>query len=292
MKKIVILGCENSHADIFLGFITSEKRYQDVKVVGVYSDDISAAQKLNEKYGVKVMNAYDEEVGKVDGVMVTARHGDSHYKFVKPYVQKGVTFFIDKPITISQTEAVELARLLRDNECKVVGGSCCKYDDVVQNLRKDFLENEDGETVGGIVRAPVNLENAYGNFFFYSQHLIDIMTGVYGFDVKSVAAFRNGSKVNVVFRYENFDITGIYYQGKTSCYYVGRCSENCVKGGTFIGGLGGVCYGREFEEYYKLLQGGEQPVSYNDFIKAVFVLNAIARSLENGKEESVETYEI
>mgnify|MGYP007011906764 FL=1 len=35
MKKIVILGCENSHADIFLGFIKNDATFSDTEVSGV-----------------------------------------------------------------------------------------------------------------------------------------------------------------------------------------------------------------------------------------------------------------
>ena len=86
MKKIVILGCENSHADIFLGFIKNDMKFSDIEVSGVYSDEKSAAEALSEKYGVKVMNAYDEAVGEIDGVIVTARHGNNHYKYAAPYI--------------------------------------------------------------------------------------------------------------------------------------------------------------------------------------------------------------
>ena len=84
-KKVVILGCENSHADLFLQFMQKHPvRYQDIEVVGVYTDEIEEAKKLNEKYGVYVMSSYDEMVGKVDGVINTARLGSNHYKYCQP----------------------------------------------------------------------------------------------------------------------------------------------------------------------------------------------------------------
>ena len=46
MKKIVILGCENSHANSFLDFIRDEKKYSDVQVIGVYSDEKEAMEKV------------------------------------------------------------------------------------------------------------------------------------------------------------------------------------------------------------------------------------------------------
>ena len=48
MKKIVILGCENTHADTFLGFIKNDADFSDVEVLGVYSDDKAAAESLAE----------------------------------------------------------------------------------------------------------------------------------------------------------------------------------------------------------------------------------------------------
>jgi len=43
----------------------------------------------------------------------------------------------------------------------------------------------------------------------------------------------------------------------------------------------------EFGKFYSLLCGGEQEISYDDFIAPVFVLNAIDRSIKSGKTETV-----
>ena len=101
-KKIVILGCENSHANAFLGFIRDKEEFSDVEVIGVYSHEREAAEKLNEQFGVPVLSSYEEAVGKVDGVIVTARHGDNHYKYAKPYIESGIPMFVDKPITFDE----------------------------------------------------------------------------------------------------------------------------------------------------------------------------------------------
>ena len=72
MYKVAILGCENSHANGFLDAVNNRKIVSDIAFVGVYSDDRAAAEKLHEQFGVPVMERYDELVGKVDGVMITA----------------------------------------------------------------------------------------------------------------------------------------------------------------------------------------------------------------------------
>ena len=45
-------------------------------------------------------------------------------------------------------------------------------------------------------------------------------------------------------------------------------------------------------DFYKLLCGEAQTKSYEDFIKPVFVMNAINRSFKSGKEEKVGSFEL
>ena len=77
-----------------------------IEIIGVYSHDKDASLKLNDMFGVPVMESYDELVGKVDGIIITARHGDNHYKYAKPYMESGIPMFIDKPITVSKEDAI------------------------------------------------------------------------------------------------------------------------------------------------------------------------------------------
>lgn len=290
MKKIVILGCENSHANQFLDFMKLEK-YSDVEVIGVYSDEKEAADKLSEKYGVYAMKSYDEFSGKVDGVIITARHGDNHYKYAKPYLADGIPMFIDKPVTVSETDAVEFMRECKKYNVRVTGGSCCKHVDRIRELKTDAVNQTDGKTVGGCVRAPLLMNSPYGGFFFYSQHLAEMSGEIFGRYPLSVFAVRTGDNVNVMFRYENYCTAGLFTEGNWT-YYASRASEKGVKGYSFPVTSSSECFLTEFDEFYGLLQGKAQSISYEDFIAPVFVLNAINRSLDSGKEESVRSFEL
>ena len=292
MKKIVILGCENSHADMFLGYWKENPKYQDLEVVGVYSDERAAAEKLAADFGVPVMDRYDEAVGKVDGVVITARHGDNHYKYAKPYIASGVPMFIDKPITVSEEDALRLARECQAAGVRLTGGSSCVHDEFVQTLKKEHEEKADGETLGGFLRCPINVNNPYGGFFFYSEHLVGVMMEIFGYDVKSVRAFRQDDKITVVFRYAGFDVTGLYVDMNFTCYSACRVSQHHVRSSEYPITVDSECFKIEFDEIYQLVNGAAQRRSYAQFIAPVFVLNAIAKSLESGKEERVNEYEV
>ena len=291
MKKIVILGCENSHADMFLGFMKGNEKYADLQVAGVYSDDKTAAEKLAEKYGVKVMSAYDEAVGRVDGVIVTARHGNNHYKYAAPYVKTGVPMFIDKPITVNEGEALKLARECKAAGVRLTGGSTCVHDERVQTLKNEHDNNKDGKTISGFIRCPINLKNNYGDFFFYSEHLVGIMSTIFGYYPESVKAYKNAEKITVVFRYKDYDVTGLYVD-KNNLYYAMRIAENGVHGEELPINELNPCFKMEFNSFYGLLCGEKQRLSYEDFIAPVFVLNAIQRSLDSGDEEKINKFEV
>lgn len=289
MKKIVILGCENSHANTFLNFIKKNEKFKDVEVLGVYSHERPAAEKLNATYGVKVMDNYDEFVGQVDGVVVTARHGDNHFKYAKPYIANGITMFIDKPVTISEDEALEFMQLCIKNGVKVTGGSCLKYADFIKELANDVKDEVGGKTLGGSLRGPVQLINPHGGFYFYAQHLAEMVMTPFGNYPKSVNAFQNDKLVNVVFHYENYDIHGMFVDGNYK-YYASRYTEEGAKASMFD--LSDNCFLEEFDHFYDIMSGKDQIVSYKDFIAPVFVLNAIERSLASGKEEKVKEYSL
>lgn len=283
MYKIAILGCENSHANEFLKHIIEDKAYTDIEVVGVYSDDIEAANKLNARFGVKVAESYDEFVGNVDGIVITARNGANHYKYAKPYIPYGIPMFIDKPITNTEEDAIQLKKDLMEHNVRVSGGSVLKYPQLIQDLKKVVREETYGEVYGGFLRAPVNMVNEYGNFYFYSQHLVQMMTEIFGYFPHYVQAFRKGKVITCVVRYEKYDVTLTYVDGITT-YFAGvnTLEKACIDKFGFDG-----CFQQEFASFYNILTGGAQEQTYDEFIAPVFIMNAIERSLNSGRLELV-----
>ena len=286
MYRVAILGCENSHADNFLKAVLEDKIVSDVEFVGVYSDEPETAQRLHQLFGVPVADSYDAFVGKVDGVIITARHGDNHYKYAKPYLDSGIPMFIDKPITCTEEDAAGFMQALKGRNVPVCGGSVCVLADYIRMLKQTVISGEQGNIIGGYLRAPVMMQSPYGGFFFYSQHLVQVMTELFGCYPNSVQAFPNGKNYNCVVRYDDYDVNIAFTQGNF-VYYASVSFEKAVLGDSYDCL---DCFEKEFMEFYRLLQGEAQKQSYEDFFAPVYVLNAIARSLESGKEETVHRF--
>jgi hypothetical protein len=88
----------------------------------------------------------------------------------------------------------------------------------------------------------------------------------------------------VLFHYEQYDCVGML------------CDHNYAYAACRMSESGAEClnipntedwYAREFAEFYGLLNGKAQPLCYEEFFSPVFILNAIDRSLQSGREELV-----
>ena len=288
MYKIAILGCENSHADAFVDYALNSGKISDVEIVGVYSDEEAANERLREKFGVYTAKSYDEFVGKIDGLMITARHGDNHYKYAKPYIESGIPMFIDKPICIDEKEAVTFMKELKENNVRITGGSCCVYDSLVQHLKSAIECGRYGKVFGGFLRAPLGSNEKYGGFFFYSQHLVQVMCEIFGYYPESVKMYEKGDVLTYVARYKDYDIVGEFVEGNYT-YYASVSLEKDVLGDTYP--IDASCFAIEFEHFYKLLKGEEQRQSYEEFIAPIAILNAMKRSLDSGNEEKINKIE-
>ncbi|MBR5527777.1 MAG: Gfo/Idh/MocA family oxidoreductase [Clostridia bacterium] len=285
MFKTVILGCENSHADSFLDLIANDPDFAEIEVIGIYSDEEESTKKLHERFNVPVMSSFDEAVGKVDGVIVTARHGNNHLKYARPYIAKGVSFFIDKPFTICPAEGEELVKLLESSGCLFTGGSSLKHCEFVKELKAQHNADENGKTVGGFVRAPIDRASVYGGFYFYAPHLVEIVAEIYGAHPKSVCANENVNGISALFRYDDFDVSGMYLD-KNYVYYAARHSEKGVCGKEFP--VDASCFKAEFAEFRDILCGKSYGQAASRMMAPVYIMNALEESMKNnGKEISV-----
>lgn len=286
MKKVIILGCENSHAWVMLNLLKKEKQFSDVEVVGVYSDEPDAMKKLHDEYGVKVLNTYRINPKTIDGVIITARHGDNHLKYALPYLSSGLPMFIDKPFAIKPSDAKKLVALAKKHKCKLVGGSILRFHSFINELKKDHENDVDGKTISGYVCAPIHSSSPYGGFYFYAQHLIEMITQIYGRYPLAINANKYKSNINVTFRYKDFSINGLY-QESTNKYYALRNAEKAIKSRAIDISNEYSCTLNEFKEFYDILHNKKQALSYKDLASPTFIMDAIVKSIKLKKEVKV-----
>ena len=283
--RIAILGTENSHAKAFAELIRNDSDFADIEIVGAYGYDDDANRRLSEAGLVtRFAKTPDEFVNEVDGVLVTARHGDHHYEYGLPYIKARKAAFIDKPFTVKEEYAQELITEAKKNDTLVCGGSSLKFLRELDEL-KTFIT--DKHVVGGHVNAPINMVNDYAGFYFYAQHLIEMMTGVFGYEVKNVLAYcpdQGRNRLSVIFDYGEFDVTANYTPNyEYSVTVLTEKASNRIATYTL-----GDCYKQELSEFVQMVNTGVLPHALEDLIKPVRLLHAIEKSYNEGHSVKVE----
>ena len=278
--KLAILGTENSHAAAFARLIRDDPDLSCFTVAGAYGYDEEANRKLAREGLVTEFGKRPEDfLGRVDGILVTARHGDLHYEYAMPYIEKGIPAFIDKPITVKEELADSLFSAAEKSGALLCGGSSLKF------LRKldgitDFIYGR--KILGGSLSAPVSMVNDYAGFYFYSQHLVEMLLRVFGGGVKRLFAYcpdERENRVTVLFDYGPFDVTAHYYAGYEYTVTVhtdgGTCSMHTYD-------LGDI-YKRELMEYRDMVLNGRLPHSFEELRLPGKLMRAIEASYKTGK---------
>lgn len=291
MYKIAIIGSENSHARRFAKILhqghplLGNVPYSDFQIVGICGENPDENKYLQETYNIPEISDDPEHwVGKIDGVMVTARHGAKHFSYAKKYIENGIPAFIDKPITIDPEEAIELINLASKLGVPLCGGSAYALVDDTRFMKR-VAANAD-KIYGGSVSAPIDMKNPWGDFFFYSHHLVQMMLEIFGYDIESVFATGHEDSASFLAKYPEFEVSG---------HYGARCSATIYSSTDVYHrniDFDTDEYISEFHRFEHMVRTGKMIGTYEDLIKPVFVLNALHESIASGREVAVRKYSL
>ncbi len=290
MYKVAIIGAENSHCRHFASLLSpcrsngnnKEKIFPDVELIGICGDRDACAEAAKECSCPFFTDDYTAFVGKVDCVMITARHGGTHLEYARPYIEAGCAIWMDKPITASVADAYELLKLVKENGTLICGGSSLASAEGTLQMA-DYVRVNEQTVSGGHVTAPVNLVNEYGNFWFYSQHLVQMITTVFGQSIISVEARMSNDGVHALYHYPKYDVSAYFGAGYSITVYNGNYGAKSIA----VNLPENYCV-PELWHMYKMITEKITPQAPEEMVYPVFVIEATIRALNSGKCERVQ----
>ena len=294
MYRIGIIGTENSHAMAFSKIFnlpdseTGKPRYPDFRVVGVYGPDPDSPRKIMDEAGVDFIAKDPAEFfGKVDAMCITSRKGSLHYKYALPFVEKGISVFVDKPFTSDPAEGEALIEAAKKSGAKLCGGSCARLIPDVQilkNIVKGLIGK--GEFISASLNYAADPTSEYDGFHFYAPHLTEIVLEIFGKDLKSLATFeKKGSRISI-WRYADFDITLNYTKGSResgALIFANNCN---IFRAIDLGNHTDIAmaYILELDHLVHMIHTGEIPRPYEDLLLPVKMISAVEESVKTRKE--------
>jgi len=278
MKKIALIGVENTHAPAFVKLMKEKpEKYQDMEIIGVYSYDGNASAKMVEE-GLAPMAVSDPNyfLDKADAVINTARHGDCHYEYSMPYIKAGIPMFIDKPFAIYPSQAKMMIDAAKEAGTPLCGGSSMKFAKDILAIKKAIADGEYGRILSSSLSAPVKMASAFGGFYFYSAHLTEMMLTLYGMP-EAVCAVERAESVTAICKYATFDVT-LHFLGRN--YYSASIygNEKCAHTQINAGGA----YEAELDEFCAMVRGEKIETTYEDLLAPVLVMHALYVSYASG----------
>lgn len=279
--KIAILGAESTHANAFASKLAGKdgsKLFPEVELVGIYadkelSDSAAGVQAILEKSACKyITNQYDEFLNCVDGVIITSRHGGKHLTYAKPYLEKGIPVWIDKPICSSVGDALQLVQLAKKFNTPICGGSLLGFSKEIKELAL-YVKKNRSTVRGGHVTAPIEMDSKYDGFWFYASHAIQMMVEIFGIDVKKVTADKGKDFVRAVYEYNDFAVSVYFGTGYTVTLY--KDSYYAEPLNISIGNSED-----ELREFYSIIKNRKENRNYREWIAPVFLIDATMKAYE------------
>jgi hypothetical protein len=184
--RIGLIGLDTSHAGAFTQLLNDPSRPDHVpgaRVVAAYkggSPDVEASAnriekftaELRDKWQIELVDSIEELVRRVDAVMLTSVDGRIHLKQARPVIAARKPLFIDKPLSASTRDALELARLARESGTPVFSSSSLRFNDDVVAIKGDPRV---AEVKGAITWGPATLEPHHPDLFWYGVHAVEIL---------------------------------------------------------------------------------------------------------------------
>lgn len=121
---------------IHLKLLNQSEKYD---LIGFHDKDIENGKKLEAEFGYKYFENFDDllnEIEMLDIVTPTVYH----YDYALKAIEKGIHFFIEKPVTQTLEQAEELLRKCQENGIKAQVGHVERYNPAFI-ASKDFIQN-------------------------------------------------------------------------------------------------------------------------------------------------------
>ncbi len=286
--RIGMIGLDTSHVIAFTKLINDATQADHVpggKVVAAFkggSDDIESSygrvdkftQQLQDDFGVKIVDSIEELCTMVDVVLLESVDGRPHLEQVKPVFKAGLPVFIDKPLSGSLKDALEIARLGKEHNVPWFSSSSYRYYDGMLEL----LKQDVGEIRGAISWGPCSIEEHHPDLYWYGVHPTEALYTVMGAGCETVVRTHT----------ENTDVvTGVWADGRVGTLRGLRNQKTPHK--VIIFGTKAVAeqqdggnYANLIREVMAFFQSGKPPISPEETVEMFAFMEAADESKRQG----------
>lgn len=197
--KIGYVGLDNSHAEQLMKRVNVERPagLPEGRFTHMWGKDPKRAEELREKCQTETICASPEDLlGKVDAVVVGSRAGSRHLAEARPFLEAGMTVFIDKPLANDLADARKIVDLAAKHQARLTSFSSLRCIPEVVKFKADYAAIQ-AEKYGGSVSGHGDDANPYGGWYFYAVHSVELLLECWAPERGEVLAAKIGNQMHV-----------------------------------------------------------------------------------------------
>ena len=242
------------------------------KITHIWTQSVEESSKIaNSTYIENICDNYEDMIGKVDAVIIARDDYETHFMYSKPFLEKGIKVFIDKPLSLNIEELKFFLPYLENNMLMSCSG--LRYAKELDYIRSNITDFSNIKLIRGTV---INSWEKYG------IHILDGIFNIIEFNVKSVLAI-SGKYMSVVLKNYDESLIQIDSLGNTiKTFQFDFWSENQRFTAEVEDNF--TAFKRTLYYFIKMVEHGKSDINSNLTINLMKVLIA-ARISENEKKE-------
>lgn len=183
-KHIGIIGLDTSHSIAFTKLINagSKDSIDGFRVVAAYpegSRDIESSVNRIPRYteeikemGVVITDSIEDLLLQTDFILLETNDGRLHLEQAKQVLKSRKPLFIDKPITASLADAIEVFKTAEKYNTPLFSSSPLRYCPGAQESRKG---EDNGKIMGAETYSPMSIEPTHPDLFWYGIHGVELL---------------------------------------------------------------------------------------------------------------------
>ena len=292
--KVAIIGLDTSHSTAFPGLMVDPETNPDFKIDSLQPtrclrfdtpfqspEGLDKRQAYLEKIGVEVGTDFDWAVEGCDAIMLEINDPALHLEYFEKCATLGKPIFLDKPFADNWENTLKIVEIAKKNNVRYFTSSSLRFDADFSAAVKEW-----GKVNSATIWGPVGKAPAGSSVIWYGCHTVEMLETVMGRGAVAVSATedRDGYVFHVIY---GDGRRGVVDMSRTSWKYgavVRHAESGTLKFSEVTCRIPFYCM--LLKEIVKFLEG-EQPVSLEDALETMAVLDACDRAARSGKTEPV-----
>jgi predicted dehydrogenase len=237
-------------------------------------------QKELEGWGVRVTESFDEAVKGVDALLLEINDPAFHVEYFQRAAALGKPIFLDKPLADSMANARKIVDIAARNKTRFFSASALRFSPQLEEACRSVPKPQMCTVFGALGKAP-----AGSSVIWYGVHAFEMLERALGCGATTVLARRDGLGAVVVVGYDD-GRRGVVELTEGAWQYGGTLrtlkeAYSYLDDGTFYTPL--------VRQIHRFFSTGELPVTVEDSVEIMALLDAAEQSYQSGREVAVRT---